>query len=241
MVAERFSADQAERHDEMADYMQRVGAQSAELLVDERNLPSVAHENVSGNEQLATCATEHVVQVETELRGIRDGIFAPTDTNLNPSANTGEPKVFYCKVKGDYYRYTPEPQPMKKIMEDCDELIPEWLNFIKGFEDSEELPLNIYRGTLLEDKILRVIKKNYVTKYLEILAKIAELNAAYKRFYEQFGARLKLGISEDSTVGVKTAEVLRFNTSKAGDEQDDFEGYVGPHEGRAERHSVHHR
>ena len=91
----------AERHDQMADFMQRVGAQPAELLVDKRNLLSVAHGNVKGNEQPATYATEHVVQVETELRGIRDGIFAPMDTNLTPSASTGEPKVFYCKVKGD--------------------------------------------------------------------------------------------------------------------------------------------
>ena len=71
-----------------------------------------------------------------------------------------------------------------------------------------------------------MIKKNYVTKYLEILAEIAELNAAYRKFYEQFGERLKLGNDEDSTVGVKTAEVLRFNTSKLGDEQSSFEEYI---------------
>ena len=98
-----------------------------------------------------------------------------------------------------------------------DELIPKWLNRIVGTVDSEDHPLDISGETLLQNKIMRVIKKNQVKKYLEILAEIAELNAAYEKFYEQFGARLKLGISEDFTVGVKTAELLMFNTS--GDEQ----------------------
>ena len=92
--------------------------------------------------------------------------------------------------------------------------------------DSEDLPLDISGETLLRNKILRVIKKNYVTKYLDILAEIAELNAAYRKFYEHFGERLKLGNDEESTVGVKTAEVLRLSTSKLGDEQSSFQEYV---------------
>ena len=113
-----------------------------------------------------------------------------------------------------------------KLLNDSDEFISKWFNVVKGVVDSEGVPLNVYRETLLRNKILRVIKKNYVTKYLEILAEIAELNVAYKKFYEQFGERLKLGNDEDSTVGVKTAEVLRFNTSKPGGEHSSFEEYV---------------
>ena len=75
---------------------------------------------------------------------------------------------------------------------DCDELIPKWLNVVKGVVDSEDLPLNVYRETLLQNKILRVFKKNHVTKYLEMLAEITELNDDHKKFYEQFGKRLKL-------------------------------------------------
>ena len=74
------------------------------------------------------------------------------------------------------------------IMDDC-ELIPKWFNVVKGVVASEDLPLNIYRETLLQNKILRVIKKNHVTKYLEILGEIAELNDDYKKSYEQRGKR----------------------------------------------------
>ena len=110
-------------------------------------------------------------------------------------------------------------------MKDSDELIPEWLSFVKGVVDSEDPPLNIYRETLPENKILRVIKK-HVTKCLEMLAEIAELSDAYKEFYEQLIKCMKFGTDEDSTVGVKTAEVLRFNTTEPGDEQNSFEDYV---------------
>ena len=92
--------------------------------------------------------------------------------------------------------------------------------------DSEDLPMDISEETLLQNKILRVIKKKHATKYLEMLAEIAELDDAYKKFHEQLVKCMKLGIYEDSTVGVKTAEVLRFNTSEPGGERINFKEYV---------------
>merc|ERR1712241_501959 len=109
------------------------------------------------------------------------------------------------------------------IMDDCDELMPEWLNMVKGVVDSEDLPLNISRETLQQNKILRVIKKNLVKKCLEM---IAEKNDDYKKFYEQFSKNLKLGIHEDSTNRMKIADLLRYQTSKSGDDVISLKEYV---------------
>merc|ERR1711972_282680 len=121
-------AEQAERYDEMADYMEKVGKSGDELSVEERNLLSVAYKNAvgslraawriitsveqkeksKGNDGNAAYAKEYCAKVETELQKICASILGLLDANLIPKAGNGESKVFYQKMKADYYRYIAE-------------------------------------------------------------------------------------------------------------------------------------
>ena len=97
------------------------------------------------------------------------------------------------------------------ISEMFDEILPKYLSFIRGVVDSDDLPLNVSRETLQQNKLLKVIKKKLVRKVLDMLKKLSEED--FEAFWKEYGTNIKLGVMEDTTNRVRLAKLLRFGSS----------------------------
>eukprot|EP00434_Breviolum_minutum_P046514 symbB.v1.2.042124.t1/scaffold9295.1/size3690/2 len=151
-------AEQAERYDEMADYMKAVGDEGSELSVEERNLLSVAYKNTvgsrraawriissveqkeksKGNDTQAGFAKDYRVKVEDELQKICDTILGLLDKGLIPKATQAESKVFYQKMKADYYRYIAEFRSGEEKTKAAEEARKAYADAAKVLNDPDE-------------------------------------------------------------------------------------------------------
>eukprot|EP01006_Ploeotia_vitrea_P056200 TRINITY_DN68075_c0_g4_i1.p1 TRINITY_DN68075_c0_g4~~TRINITY_DN68075_c0_g4_i1.p1 ORF type:complete len:770 (+),score=76.91 TRINITY_DN68075_c0_g4_i1:43-2352(+) len=132
------------------------------------------------------------------------------------------------------------------IQDDFEDLLPRYLNFIKGVVDSDDLPLNVSRETLQQHKVLKVMSKKLVRKVLEMLRKLATASDdndeeddndedkktdsdKYIKFWEQFGKSIKMGVVEDTSNRSKLAKLLRFKSTSTiaeGDGYISFDKYI---------------
>ncbi|XP_063335482.1 endoplasmin [Pelmatolapia mariae] len=111
------------------------------------------------------------------------------------------------------------------ITDDFNDMMPKYLNFIKGVVDSDDLPLNVSRETLQQHKLLKVIRKKLVRKTLDMIKKIAEEHYNDK-FWKEFGTNIKLGVIEDHSNRTRLAKLLRFQTSNSETDPSSLEQYV---------------
>ena len=112
------------------------------------------------------------------------------------------------------------------ILDNCKELLPEYLNFVNGLVDSNDLPLNVSREMVQENRILRVIKKQLVKKTIEMMEELAEDKVKYKQFYDAFSKNLKLGVYEDSANRDKLSSLLRYYSTTSEEEMTSLSDYI---------------
>lgn len=101
------------------------------------------------------------------------------------------------------------------ITDEFNDMMPNYLNFIRGIVDSDDLPLNVSRETLQQHKLIKVIKKKLIRKVLDMIKKIDK--EAYEKFWKEYSTNIKLGIMEDPSNRSRLAKLLRFQSSNGKD------------------------
>lgn len=231
-------AEQAERYEEMVQYMDKLVLSStpaAELTVEERNLLSVAYKNVIGsvraawrivssieqkeesrkNEEHVSLVKEYRGKVENELTEVCAGILKLLESNLVPSASTGESRVFYLKMKGDYYRYLAE----FKVGDERKQAAEDTMNSYKA---AQEIALADLPPT---HPIRLGLALNFSVFYFEILNSSDKACSMAKQAFEEAIAELDTLGEESYKDSTLIMQLLRDNltlwTSDAQDQLDE--------------------
>uniref|UniRef100_S4R7R0 Heat shock protein 90, beta (grp94), member 1 n=1 Tax=Petromyzon marinus TaxID=7757 RepID=S4R7R0_PETMA len=145
----------------------------------------------------------------------RSILFVPTSAPRGMFDEYGTKKTDFIKM---YVRRV-------FITDDFHDMMPKYLNFVKGVVDSDDLPLNVSRETLQQHKLLKVIKKKLVRKTLDMIKKIAD-ESYQEKFWKEFGTNIKLGVIEDHSNRTRLAKLLRFQSSYGTDKLTSLEEYV---------------
>ncbi|KAL1820404.1 hypothetical protein DCAR_0416738 [Daucus carota subsp. sativus] len=228
-------AEQAERYEEMVEFMEKVVAASdsgEELTVEERNLLSVAYKNVigarraswriissieqkeesRGNDAHVATIREYRSKIESELSSICDGILKLLDSKLIGAASNGDSKVFYLKMKGDYYRYLAE----FKIASERKEAAENTLNAYKAAQD-------IANAELAPTHPIRLgLALNFSVFYYEILSSPDRACNLAKQAFDEAIAELDTLGEESYKDSTLIMQLLRDNlTLWTSDMQDD--------------------
>ncbi len=130
------------------------------------------------------------------------------------------------------------------IMDDADQLMPNYLRFVKGVIDSDDLPLNVSREILQKNKVIDRIRGASVKKILGLLeTMVKDRPEDYADFWKTFGQVLKEGPIEDFSNKDRIAKLLRFASTHGGTAEQtvSLEDYIGTHEGRPGQDLLHNR
>jgi len=140
--------------------------------------------------------------------------------------------LFFIPKKAPFDMYNAEYQPGIKlyikrvfITDDEKDLMPTYLRFVRGIIDSEDLPLNVSREILQQNKVLSKIKSNSVKKIIDEISNFSKDEKEYMNFYQQFGKPIKEGLYQDFENRDKLIELVRFKTTKS-DKMISFKDYV---------------
>ncbi|KAL8595182.1 hypothetical protein ACOMHN_013855 [Nucella lapillus] len=110
------------------------------------------------------------------------------------------------------------------ITDNFEDMMPKYLSFVRGVVDSDDLPLNVSRETLQQNKLLKVIKKKLVRKTLDMIKKISK--EEYDNFWKEYSTNIKLGVMEDTSNRTRLAKLLKFYSSNSDTEQTSLTDYV---------------